>query len=675
VKNNNCHFVFWLLLALFGQAAMLRLILAGKEMGYQHYLTLDEMFQGATLPAAIFIALQAVLVMIAIFTRRKRILEGLNSVFRPWQLIVLGAAIALTSATVSERPVYYAAELATAAFICLVQFGNITLVALSLRDTHLEGFWRGFSRLVLGGSETHSSKRIAPGGLVWLAALWVLVSSATLNLLVYQNHPHIPDEVAYLYQARMLARGQLSLPAPPVREAFSFYLMEIDENRWFPTPPVGWPAALALGTVLGVPWLVNPLLGAANLVLVFLVLGELYDRKLARISVLLLSFSPWFIFMGMNFLTHTFTLTCGLLAVLSIIRARQTGLARWAWAAGLALGVCSLIRPLEALILAGLLGVWALGFGGERLPTRSLAGLVVSTGLVAALVFPYNQQLTGSWKVFPINSYTDEHFGENSNAYGFGPDRGMGWPIDPFRGHGVADGLVNANLNTFQINTELFGWSTGSLWPVYIFLLLKKFQKTDLLMLALSAAIFTAFFFYYFSGGPDFGARYWYLMIVPLVALSARGLIELTTHIALLSEGGALTAARLWLAVACLSMMALVNFFPWRATDKYFHYLEMRPDVRQLAQETPFGHSLILIQGNEQPDYASAAVYNPLDFEADKPLYAWDRSLDVRNKLLKSFPDRNVWILGGPSRTGNGYRILLGPVPANQLLGQSIAIP
>ncbi len=31
-------FTFWIILAVFGQAAMLRLILAGKEMGYQHYL-------------------------------------------------------------------------------------------------------------------------------------------------------------------------------------------------------------------------------------------------------------------------------------------------------------------------------------------------------------------------------------------------------------------------------------------------------------------------------------------------------------------------------------------------------------------------------------------------------------------------------------------------------------
>ena len=32
------------------------------------------------------------------------------------------------------------------------------------------------------------------------------------------------------------------------------------------------------------------------------------------------------------------------------------------------------------------------------------------------------------------------------------------------------------------------------------------------------------FFFYWYSGGPDFGARYWYLILVPLVVLSVRGL-------------------------------------------------------------------------------------------------------------------------------------------------------
>lgn len=675
VKTRTSHFVSWFALALFGQAAILRLVEAGKDMGYQHYLPPAEMLRGTAQLAAAFIILQALLVGAGLLRRKTMLVAGLRALFRPWQLLLLALAAGLTAATVSSSPLFYVTELLVAGLVCLVQVGNFVLLAVCLPDAQLERFWRAFNSLVQGHSAGHTQSGRTSGRLVWLGALWVACLAAGLNLLVYQNHPHIPDEVAYLYQARMLAAGQLSLPAPPVPEAFSYYLMEVEGGRWFPTPPVGWPAALALGTLLGVPWLVNPLLGAANLLLAYRLLGELYDWRLARIAVLLLCVSPWFIFMAMNFLTHTFTLTCALLAVLCIVRARQTRRTRWTLAAGLALGVCSLIRPLEALILAGLLGLWSLGFGGTRLSVPSLAGLVLSTVLVASLVFPYNQALSGSWKVFPINAYTDAHFGLNSNAYGFGPDRGLGWPIDPFKGHAFADGVVNANLNTFQINSELFGWSTGSLWPFFLFLLFRRYQDSDRLMLALLAAIFIAFFFYYFSGGPDFGARYWYLMIIPLVALSVRGLLELSGRISSISASGALAGARVWLAVACLSAIALLTFFPWRAVDKYYHYLNMRPDVRRLSAQLAFGRSLVLIQGNEQPDYVSAAVYNPLDFQADAPLFAWDRTLALRTELLRIFSDRDVWILRGPSQTGDGYRVLLGPVPAAQLVGQPVALP
>jgi 4-amino-4-deoxy-L-arabinose transferase-like glycosyltransferase len=468
----------------------------------------------------------------------------------------------------------------------------------------------------------------------------------------------------------MLADGKLSMPAPPVPEAFSVYLMEYDGPRWYPAPPVGWPAALALGTLAGVPWLVNPLLGGANLILAYLILVELYDRRTARLAVFLLAFSPWFIFMAMNYMTHTFTLTCALMAVLGIIHARRTGRLRWALAAGLALGVCSLIRPLEGLIMAGLLGLWSLGIGGSRLSWSSLTGLVFSTGVIAAIVFPYNQLLTGSWKVFPINKYTDEVFGVNSNAYGFGPDRGMGWPIDPFPGHSPLDATINSDLNTFQLNVELFGWSTGSLWPVLLWLFVFRFKKADFLMAAVIGVIFVAFFFYYFSGGPDFGARYWYLMIIPLVALSARGLEEITARWSFNPAVESLAGARVWLAVISLCLMALVNFLPWRALDKYFHYLGMRPDLQRIAQETPFGRSLVLVQGSENPDYASAAVYNPLDFTSPVPIYAWDKTPNIRTALLRSFADRPVWIVEGPTLTGKGFQTTAGPMTANQLLMQ-----
>ena len=95
---------------------------------------------------------------------------------------------------------------------------------------------------------------------------------------------------------------------------------------------------------------------------------------------------------------------------------------------------------------------------------------------------------------------------------------------------------------------------------------------------------------------------------------------------------------------------------------KYRHYRGMRPDVRYLAKEHDFGRSLVLVRGARHPDYASAAVYNPIDLHANEPIYAWDASPEIRAALLKAYADRPVWILDGPSLTGAAYRIVAGPL-------------
>ena len=80
------------------------------------------------------------------------------------------------------------------------------------------------------------------------------------------------------------------------------------------------------------------------------------------------------------------------------------------------------------------------------------------------------------------------------------------------------------------------------------------------------------------------------------------------------------------------------------------------------------GESLVLIRGDKDPDYASAAVYNPLDLSAPAPIYAWDRDPVTRKRLLQAYATRPVWIIDGPSLTRRGYEITAGPVPAAELL-------
>lgn len=649
----------WFALALVGQAASLQMIDAGVRLHYQHYRPLGWLVANRPWLVAL-VALQAVAVLAGWRSRLWPLLSWLRRNFRPWQVAGLALVLWLPAATVSEDVRFYVAELAFAALLQTIALLNIILIAWSLP----EGRLAAASRFVPGSPDTRTGGR-GPDRIALAAAVWVSCLAAALSWLSYERHPHIPDEVVYLIHARYFAEGKLWLPPPPVPAAFDIDLMNLEPDRWFSPVPPGWPAVLALGVLAGAPWLVNPLLAGLNMLLAFALLRALYDRPTARLSSLLLACSPWHVFMAMNFMTHTLTLTLALAAGLGLVRVMRQGKPGWAALAGLGAAGAGLVRPLEGFTLGCLLAIWLLATRQNlRQKLAALAAFAAGGILLGAPALAYNRLLTGDALKFPIMAYTDKYYGPNSNALGFGPDRGLGWAIDPNPGHSPFDALVNANLNTFSINIELFGWSTGSLWLAALYLFSGRLRKPDWLMLALCAAIFAVHFFYYFSGGPDFGARYWYLMLIPLIAFTAGGLARLEE---LLPAAG----NRIRAGLAALCLMALVNYFPWRAIDKYHHYEQMRPDVRELARKLDFGPSLVLVRGDRHPDYASAAVYNPLDLRAPAPIYAWDRNPEVRRQVIEAYRDRRVWILEGPTRTGAGYRVAAGPLRPEAALALS----
>ncbi len=660
-------FAFWFALALVGQAVALQMIDAGPLIRYQHYKTLGRLIsEGQALLVVCFVA-QTAAVIAGLRGQWSIITKWIKSNFKPWQILGVGLVFFLSSAAASREISAYVIELPFAAFIQLVSLANVVLMVMALPRASLTSIEQRFGRLVRlrAGQE---DEPISLDRYALLAALWVTVVAALLSFFSYGRHPHVPDEVAYLLQARFMANGAIAMPAPLVPEGFDIYLMEFDGGRWFPSTPPGWPAILAVGELLGIPWLVNPLLAGANVLLAYLVIQGLYNRSNARAALFLLCISPWHIFMAMNFMTHTFTLTCALFATLAIILARKTSRSLWGWLGGFAVGMASLIRPLEGLIVAALLGLWALGLGGRRLKMNAIAGFFLGTVLVGAAVLPYNKMLTGDAARFPLNAYLDERYGPGRNDIGFGANRGMGWALQPFQGHTPLGALVNVDLNLFSLNIELLGWSTGSLLLIALICFSGTMSRADYLMCGVIAAVLGVYFFYWFSGGPDFGARYWYLVLIPCVVLTIRGAECLRQKLESEPASSSMVRGRIGVAVLAMGVLTLVNYFPWRAIDKYHHYLNMRPDISQLARDHSFGRSLVLIRGESHPDYSSAAIYNPLDLQDDAPVYAWDRSQQVRDQLIRAYPDRSVWIVNGPSVTGDGFTVVEGPLPATRFV-------
>src|SRR4029077_9687084 len=166
--------------------------------------------------------------------------------------------------------------------------------------------------------------------------------------------------------------------------------------------------------------------------------------------------------------------------------------------------------------------------------------------------------LTGNPTVFPINAYLDKYYGPNRNALGFGPERGLGWAIDPYPGHSPIESLINANLNISSINVELFGWSTGSLLFIALILFSGTMRRSDYLMLAVIVAVVGTYSFYWFSGGPDFGARYWYLILVPCIALTVSG-IRFLENVFEGTKDFKASDTRVLAAVASMCVLTILN--------------------------------------------------------------------------------------------------------------------
>jgi hypothetical protein len=661
----------WLALLLAGQAATLQAVQAGPFVRYQHYPPLHRLLEEVP-PAAIAVFfLQVIAVVWGLVAVRKRAGSLLRSLGgRP--LILVGAGFVLTSATISRKVPDYAGELLLASLVQLVHLGNVVLLAWSLTERRLGAISTVAARW-FGGPGGEEKDAAGQDRFAWIPAIGVTAVAAILALTSYQGHPHVPDEVAYLIQAKYFGEGRLTLPLPAVPGAFDVDLMTYEATRWFAPVSPAWPAILAIGAVVGMPWLVNPVLGGVNVLLAYRLLLALYPRRTARLAVVLLAVSPWNLFMAMNFMPHTATLTCTLAAAVAVARLRRDPRLRWALVGGFFLGLVGLIRPLEGVVVAVLLGLWSLGARGHRLRLLPSAGLTVAALVTSVIILPYNRHLTGSAATFPINAYVDAQYGPGHNDLGFGSNRGMGWSgLDPLPGHGAPDVVINANFNLFQINIELLGWATGSLLVLLLWLALGRRSRSDWLMVVSIVAVAGIHSFYYFSGGPDFGARYWYLVIIPCAALAARGIEELERRS---DRGSPGDGRRVLAAVAALVAGALLVFVPWRATDKYHHYRGMRPDIRELPSRYPWANAIVLIRGKRHPDYASAIVYNPTDLEVPQPIYAWDRGGSIRRELVEAYPGRAWWIVDGPTFTGRGYQVVAGPLSSAELLARTDTVP
>ena len=517
----------------------------------------------------------------------------------------------------------YVAHLAAAAVLISVHL--VLLVAMSQVKSPVSGV-----------------HRVAP----IMPAMFAVGASLALAMFAFERIPHVEDEVAYMVQANTFAGGALTLPAPPeaAQPGLEYYLLEVKDGRWYSTSVPGWPAVLAIGIALGVPWLVNPLLAGVSVLLAYDITRRKAGRDEADVVALMTASSPWILAAAASLMPHMLTLTLVLTAWWLILRAPTGGAnsGRRLFAAGLAMGWIFVTRPLDGVVVGGMTGLWLLlGAGqGRRVPRVGLyAAGAVASGI---FLFLHNWSITGSPLTMPLSAYLERHWSPGANAYGFGPEIGPpgGWQwLDLWVGHTPFEALLNTINLTTSLQLELLGWSVGSLALFYAYFLWRREKQVfDRAMVFAIIAVVFAMALYWFADSYYFGPRYWFAAAFPFLYLSARGYGALRRIFSGADEDGNVRIDTI-LGLCCL--FGLLVFTPWRGVVKYNAYGDFHATYRDELRAGTFGNAVVII---EEPGNEGSALFlnDPWLANPENPIFLNDTGELDEDALRAAFPGREV---------------------------------
>ena len=161
---------------------------------------------------------------------------------------------------------------------------------------------------------------------LWTAGIALVALAVYLWIArdVFAGKPLLIDEIAQVYQGRIYASGALTLPVPAHPEFFTSGLMLNIAGKMFSQFPAGAPAMLALGSLAGAEWIVDPIFAAVSVVLFATLVRRIEPRPgVALAATLLFAFAPFVAFMAGSHMNHVTGLSWLLLGMLGLVRVME----------------------------------------------------------------------------------------------------------------------------------------------------------------------------------------------------------------------------------------------------------------------------------------------------------------------------------------------------------------
>ena len=336
----------------------------------------------------------------------------------------------------------------------------------------------------------------------------------------FEGIPHLEDEIAYVWQARAIADGNLTVTSPPQARSFLVPFVVDHNGQRFGKYPLGWPVVLAIGVLLGIRSLINPLLAGVGVWLTYRLGKKVFGETVGILAAALTLISPFFLMNSGTLLSHSFGLVLSTAFALAWIdgfgKLEASRRTLPTVVAGLTLGVLVLTRPLTALAVAFpfvIHGIYLL-IRADWHTRRHVLAVGCLTLAVSGLTFLWQFGITGDPLLNPYTLWWPY------DKVGFGPGYGV-----TENGHSFNLARLNTRFSLRAGYSDLFGWGRFS-WiflPLGILAVLIRRNWYGLLVAAVFPSL-VIFYMAYWVGAWIFGPRYYFEGLFSLTLLTGAGI-------------------------------------------------------------------------------------------------------------------------------------------------------
>jgi hypothetical protein len=462
---------------------------------------------------------------------------------------------------------------------------------------------------------------------------FVIVAAAVAALISYlliagpmHDRPISIDARVYLLQARALSHGHFGMPIPEPRQLFGGrFLFEGPDGRLYGVFPPGFPLFLAPFVALGVPLLVGPVLAAA------LVFGqsrlgralEGEDGFATRLSILLSLPSVGRAVETADLLSHAFVAVLATFAIALAIEARGTGDRKRLLIVGALLGMATISRLLDGLLISALVAV-VLG--------RRVLWAIPAMLPFAGMLLIAQKTATGSFTT-PTQTYyfLRSDWPMNCHRLGLGFDVGCAVEHGEERVRFGADGYtLDDAFRVVRSRASALGGDLLGFAPIGFLAftrLIRRAERKDAYLAAAIVAFTLGYGLFYYGNAPIFGARHLFPIAALFWLLLARSVSDPLPRL----RG---------LPVAVLAAGAFASLprfvFVARTIDDA---ARKRVDVRAMIERSNLERGLIVTDD----ELSWIAAFDPWRDGKDRIVVRFDRSglLDLR-RTYPTLPIHNI---------------------------------